>query len=152
MNTKLNRVIKFAIVYANCFLIDYLLGLLLMNVLLATVDDVSFAALAVLASVVGFLLATILNYILSFKFLYLFDDKSKKKYIFIAFIFLSITAFLINSLIVWIGVGTIYENYSSIHEKFSYNMIFTISKIFAAFLVTVYDAITRHILIEKIGH
>ena len=126
MKKLVKQIIKFGIVGASAFLIDYSILYILTEV---------FGIYYLYSSVISFSVSVIFNYILSIKWVF---DVSKKQTIkeFSTFIILSIIGLIINQLIMYIMV-----------EKVSIWYMF--SKIVSTIIVMVYNFITRKIFIEK---
>ena len=64
------RGVKFGFVGAVCFVIDYLIGLLVLNALVLWLSDTYFETASIVGSVIGFIISVTVNYILSFKFVF----------------------------------------------------------------------------------
>ena len=141
--------IKFGLVGAICFVIDYLIGLIVLNVLMAVLSADYFEMASVVGSVVGFTISVVVNYILSFKFVFERKDDLDRRAEFVIFVLLSIIGLLINSLIIWIAVGPIYGSSGFLQEHAGYNLVYTGAKIIATAVVMVYNFVTRKIFLEK---
>ena len=126
MNKLVKQIIKFGIVGASAFLIDY-------SILYILTDF--FGIYYLYSSIISFIVSVIFNYILSIKWVF---DVSKKQTIkeFSTFILLSIIGLIINQVIMYIMV-----------EKA--NIWYMFSKIVSTIIVMVYNFITRKIFIEK---
>lgn len=126
MDKLVKQIIKFGIVGASAFLIDYSILYILTEF---------FEIYYLYSSVISFSVSVIFNYILSIKWVF---DVSKKQTIkeFSTFIILSIIGLIINQLIMFVMV-----------EKASIWYMF--SKIVSTIIVMVYNFITRKIFIEK---
>lgn len=99
-----------------------------------------------IALIISFAFSTILNYLLSLKFVFNSNKNNKKKE-FIIFVVLSIIGLGINEICMYIGINLIYNYISFICSKeFAENYLF---KFAATGIVMVYNFITRKILIEK---
>ncbi len=149
MQKLIEQLIKFGFVGAVCFVIDYLVGLIVLNLLMAAFSAESFEAASVLASALGFVISVTVNYILSFKFVFERKDDLNRRTEFLIFVLLSIVGLLINSLIIWIAVGPVYESSSFLQENTGYNIVYTGAKIAATAIVMVYNFVTRKIFLEK---
>ena len=149
MKKLINQIIKFGAVGFLCFLIDWVIGLVVMKILVAIMGSEVFEAASVIGSILGFAISVIVNYILSMNFVFERKQDMDRKAEFVIFIVLSIIGMGINSLIIWIGVGPIYQNSSFLQETFGYGMMYTGAKVFATAVVMVYNFITRKIFLEE---
>ncbi len=149
MQKLIEQLIKFGFVGAVCFVIDYLIGLLLLNILMASLSAEYFETASVLASVVGFVISVTVNYLLSFKFVFERKKDLDKRAEFLIFVLLSLVGLFINSLIIWIAVGPIYGSSSFLQAHAGYNMVYTAAKIAATAIVMVYNFVTRKLFLEK---
>lgn len=143
------QIIKFSFVGAICFIIDYLIGIAILNILMVLLPKMSLEFASVVGATVGFIVSVIANYILSFKFVFERREEIDRRTEFGIFILLSIVGLLINALIMWITVGLIYRNSGFLRENFGYNMIYSIAKIVATAIVMIYNFVTRKIFLEK---
>lgn len=149
MKKLVDQMIKFGLVGAICFVIDYLIGLIVMNIVLVVLSADYFEVASVVGSVVGFSVSVIVNYILSFKFVFARKENLNKKVEFIAFLILSIIGLLLNSFLIWIVVGPIYSANIFLQENIGYNLIYTGAKVFATAVVMVYNFVTRKMFLEQ---
>ena len=143
------RGVKFGFVGAVCFVIDYLIGLLVLNALMLLLSDAYFEIASIVGSVIGFIISVTVNYILSFKFVFERKQDLNKRTEFIIFVLLSIIGLLINSLIIWLAVGPIYRNSEFLQGNAGYNTIYSGAKIMATAVVMIYNFVTRKIFLEK---
>lgn len=88
-----------------------------------------------LASTISFCVSVIVNYLLSMTFVFKSKNQSKLKE-FVIFVFLSIGGLCLNQLILWIGIKFI-------------SVYYLIVKLFAMVFVTIYNFVTRKILLES---
>ena len=70
------QIVKFGIVGVISFGIDYVTGLIVLNLVMALTSSSYFEAASLIGSVAGFTVSVIANYILSFKFV--FERKEEK--------------------------------------------------------------------------
>lgn len=126
MKKLLVQILRFGLVGFFCFFIDY--GIL---VFLTEIIGLYY----LISSGLSFVVSVIVNYILSF--LYVFetgtDNKWKK---FLAFVLLSTVGLGINQLIMWF-CGDIL------------NIYYMISKVVATAIVMIYNFITRKLILER---
>ena len=131
----IKQIFKFGIVGVICFIFEYIMYRLFK----------SFMSLYI-ALVISFTLSTILNYLLSLKFV--FDSKrTNKKKEFIVFVILSIGGLLLNEICMYLGVEIIYAYIANfISKSFAENYSF---KFITTGIVMVYNFITRKLFLEK---
>jgi len=125
MNKLFKQIIKFGIIGGMAFLIDY-------SLLYVFTDILGIHYL--ISSIISFTVSVIFNYILSIK--WVFNVSENKKNTFIFFITFSIIGLLINQIIMYVGVDII-------------NIYYMITKIFATFIVMIFNFVTRKIFLEK---
>lgn len=149
MKKLFEQIVKFGIVGVICFGIDYVTGLVVLNLIMGVTSRSYFETASVVGSVAGFIVSVIVNYILSFKFVFERKEDLNKKVEFIIFVILSLIGMLLNSFLIWIVVGPIYSGSASLQQHIGYNLIYTIAKVFATAVVMVYNFITRKIFLEQ---
>ena len=88
-----------------------------------------------LSSAISFLLSTVLNYVLSMSFVFKGKTGNKTKE-FVLFLLLSLSGLLVNQFIMWLGTQFFVWHYIAV-------------KLFAVCFVTVYNFVTRKILLEN---
>ena len=143
------QIVKFGIVGVISFGIDYVTGLIVLNLVMALTSSSYFEAASLIGSVAGFTVSVIANYILSFKFVFERKEEMNKKVEFITFVVLSLIGMLLNSFLIWIVVGPIYGGNVALQQKIGHNLIYTIAKVFATAIVMVYNFVNRKIFLEK---
>lgn len=112
------QIVKFGIVGFISFGIDYVTGLIVLNLVMALTSSSYFEMASLVGSVAGFTVSVIANYILSFKFVFERKEDLNKKVEFITFVVLSLIGMLLNSFLIWIVVGPIYrETYKRLFNK-----------------------------------
>lgn len=140
MKKLMNQILKFGVVGALAFLIDYGVFTVLANVL-----HVHY----LIANVCGFVLSLIFNYLMSMKFVFERKENADKRKEFVTFAILSVIGLGINELIILGCVDGIYLNSTLLQEQFSIGIAKQIGKIIATGIVMVYNFISRKIFIEK---
>ena len=127
MNRTGNQVFRFLVTGIICFFIDYLSLILLTEV---------FHLHYLLSSAISFSISVIANYVMSVK--YVFDVKNSKSGVenFFVFVVLSIIGLLITQAIMYFGTECFYVS--------SF-----IVKIFATFVVMIFNFITRKVYLER---
>ena len=149
MKKLLEQIMKFGIVGVICFFIDYIIGLIGMNIALRILGEGSFAAASTIGSILGFTVSVVCNYILSFKFVFQRKENMDRRAEFIIFLILSIIGLGINSLIVWSFTGPIYSSLAWLRSLLDYNMAYTGGKVIATAVVMVYNFVTRKKFLEQ---
>ena len=142
---------KFGAVGFLCFFIDYLVGLVVLQIVLAigVFGENSFSMGSQIGSALGFTVSVIVNYILSFKFVFERKEDMNRKAEFVIFIILSVIGLGLNQVIMWTCTVLIYNNVEWIQQLLGYSLAFTAAKIVATAIVMVYNFITRKIFLEK---
>lgn len=143
------QIMKFGFVGAVCFLVDYLIGLVVMNIVLKLGGEQIFEIASMAGSALGFTVSVIINYILSFKFVFERKEDMNRKAEFVAFLVLSVIGLGLNQLIIWVCVGPVYTNVGFLRSLLDYNLAYTGAKVIATAIVMVYNFITRKIFLEK---
>lgn len=122
------QIVKFGLVGAIAFVIDYGLMVLLTEV---------FNIYSLISAAISFTVSVIFNYIASVKWVFDVDnEKNSKSKQLIVFIILSVIGLIINELIMWV-----------MDVKFSIH--YMISKLVATFVVMVWNFITRKLFLEE---
>ena len=70
MKKLIEQMLKFGVVGFVCFFIDYLIGIIVLNIILHTAGEQFFELASMAGSALGFTISVIVNYILSFKFVF----------------------------------------------------------------------------------
>ena len=148
MKKLIDQIMKFGVVGIICFIIDWAIGVVIVKLGVAAAGDSSFAFFSQIGAVVGFTVSVIVNYILSFKFVFERKEDLNKKAEFVIFIILSVIGLGINSLIVWLCTVPLYNSVVWFHQ-FGYGLLYTAAKVLATAIVMVYNFITRKIFLEK---
>ena len=155
---------KFGLVGVFCFFVDYFLYLGA-NTLFSKADIASFvigfktgADVLKSASIpcylvsgfIGFAVSVVVNYILSFKFVFVRRDDMSRRKEFTIFLILSIIGMIINELCLYVGIDLIYMHWAWLQGimslAFAKNLFF---KFGATGIVMVYNFITRKIFLEQ---
>ena len=160
MNKLFQQIVKFGIVGGLCFLIDIGIYTLLCKI----------GVHYLIAGFFGFLISVVVNYILSFKFVFERKEDMDRRKEFVIFVVLSAGGMLINEVILYICMDVIYENWnglrslaenmeafgtdigSRIKDEFVLepNILASVaSKIVATGIVMFYNFVTRKKFLEK---
>ena len=148
MSKLIHQILRFGVVGVISFLIDYVVGLIVMNIALKIMGPDYFATASVIGSVFGFVISVIANYILSFKFVFQRKEDMDRREEFIIFVVLSLVGMGINSLIIWIFTGPVYAT-SGWVRGFDESLVYTGAKVIATAIVMVYNFVTRKIFLES---
>lgn len=149
MKKLLDQMIKFGFVGVVCFFIDYLIGLGIVHVMLKLMGDSVFKTASLIGSALGFTISVIVNYILSFMFVFERKEDMNRKTEFVIFIVLSVIGLGLNQLIIWICVGPVYTNFTWISNLLNHEFMYTFAKVLATAIVMVYNFVSRKIFLEK---
>ena len=139
MKKLINQIMKFGIVGALAFVIDYGVYTILANGL-----QINY----LIANICGFVLSLIFNYLMSMKFVFERKENADKKKEFVTFAILSVIGLGINELIIYGCVDGIYLNSAVLQEQFGLGLAKQAGKIIATGIVMVYNFISRKIFIE----
>lgn len=151
MKKLVEQIMKFGAVGFLCFFIDYLVGLVVLHIMLGVgvFGENSFSMGSQIGSALGFTVSVIVNYILSFKFVFERKEDMNRKAEFVIFIILSIIGLGLNQVVMWICTVLVYNNVEWIQKLLGYGLAFTVAKVIATAIVMVYNFITRKIFLEK---
>lgn len=149
MKKLIEQMLKFGLVGFICFFIDYLIGLITLNILLMIVGDTIFEAASMIGSALGFTISVIVNYILSFKFVFERKEDLNRKKEFVIFVILSLIGLGLNQIIIWVCVGPIYGGWTWLNQLLNYSLMYTLAKVIATAIVMVYNFVSRKIFLEK---
>lgn len=132
LNSKLGQqILKFGAVGFLCFFIEYVLLILIKEVLGWNV---------ILANTIAFTVSAVVNYILSIVFVFDTDKKANKGKQFLIFFLLAVGGLIINNIVLKLGTLVL--------DTF-WSRSYIIVKPFATGVVMVYNFITRKLFIEK---
>lgn len=143
------QMMKFGMVGVICFGIDYVIGIVVLNIILKLGGEQLFETASMAGSALGFTVSVIINYILSFKFVFERKEDMNRKAEFVVFIILSVIGLGLNQLIIWVCVGPVYSNVAFLRRLLNYNLAYTGAKVIATAIVMVYNFVTRKIFLEK---
>lgn len=149
MKKLIEQALKFGVVGIVCFFIDYVIGIVVLNILMYMFGAEYFQKASIISSALGFTISVIANYILSFKFVFERKEDMNRKAEFVVFLILSIIGLGLNTLIIWICTGPIYSNIQWLQKVLNETLAYTGAKIIATGIVMVYNFVTRKIFLEK---
>ena len=121
-----HQLFRFSMVGVSCFGIDY--GLM---IFFTEFTSMSYF----LSSGLSFTIATLINYLLSMRFVFRGKEDMNRLTELIIFVVLSVIGLGLNQMIMWIIVEQIHIHYM-------------LAKIFSALIVTIYNFISRKIFLE----
>ncbi len=151
MKNLFAQIMKFGVVGVICFVIDYIIGLSIMNIIVKLGGDPLFKLASMTGSALGFTVSVIINYILSFKFVFERKEDMDRRKEFAAFLILSVIGLGLNLLIIWICVGPVYSGITVLQRILNYDLAYTSAKAIATAVVMVYNFVTRKMFLEKKG-
>lgn len=149
MKKLFQQLLKFGLVGFICFFIDYLISIITLNVILGIFGEQYFEMASMAGSALGFTISVIVNYILSFKFVFERKEDMNRRAEFVIFVVLSVIGLGLNQFVIWVCVGPIYRGIVLLQQLLNYNLVFTAAKIIATGIVMIYNFITRKIFLEK---
>lgn len=149
MKQLISQIMKFGVVGVVCFFVDYIIGLIVLNIILTLGSDSLFELGSMAGSALGFIISVIVNYVLSFKYVFARKEDMNRKAEFVIFVVLSVIGLGLNQLIIWVCVGPIYSHIAWLKQLLNYNLAFTVAKVIATGIVMIYNFITRKIFLEQ---
>lgn len=149
MKKLFEQILKFGAVGFICFFIDYLIGIVTLNILMAIVGKEFFETASLISSALGFTISVIVNYILSFKFVFARKEDMNRKAEFVIFLVLSLIGLGLNQLIIWVCVGPVYSNVAWIKTLLNESLAYTGAKVLATAIVMVFNFVTRKMFLEQ---
>lgn len=125
MKKLVEQIMKFGAVGFLCFFIDYLVGLVVLHVMLGVgvFGENSFSMGSQIGSALGFTVSVIVNYILSFKFVFERKEDMNRKAEFVIFIILSVIGLGLNQVVMWICTVLVYNNVEWIQKLLGLSLI-----------------------------
>ncbi len=129
MKKLIEQIMKFGVVGAVAFVIDYGLLALLTEV---------FAINYLVSATVSFTASVVFNYVASMRYVFTHKDGLSRRREFAIFVTLSVIGLLINNFCMWAGVELL-----GIH--------YLVTKIGATFIVMVWNFVTRKIFLDAGG-
>lgn len=145
MNKLLEQIIKFGLVGALCFVIDFAV----------TMGLTVFGLHHLAAAFFGFVISVIINYLLSFKFVFQHRDHLDRRKEFFIFLILSVIGLGINEILIYLSVDVLYEQVilpdqnGWLNGLLTYELAVAAGKVFATGVVMIYNFVTRKIFLEK---
>ncbi|MBR1691904.1 MAG: GtrA family protein [Lachnospiraceae bacterium] len=140
MEKLIKQFIKFGAVGIFCFFIDYFTFKISSSLL---------GIHYVIASILGFTISVIVNYILSMKFVFEGKEDMSRRREFVIFVILSLIGLGLNTLILYICIDGIYMHSELLTDWLARDTAESLGKLGATAIVMVYNFITRKIFLEK---
>lgn len=139
MKKLFDQLIKFGLVGAFCFVIDFTI----------TVGMNRIGVNYLIAAFFGFVISVTVNYVFSFKFVFKRKENLDRRAEFMIFLILSVIGLGINELIMYLCVDLVYYQQAWLQEKIIENTAVIAAKIIATAVVMVYNFVTRKLFLEK---
>ena len=149
MNNLWQQIVKFGIVGVICFFIDMIVGFVVMKILVIIAGEEFFTIASVIGNAFGFAVSVVVNYILSFKFVFERKEDLDRRAEAVIFLILSLIGLGLSSLIMWLGVDVIYGNIAVLRKIINNDFMYALTKIVATGIVMVYNFVSRKIFLEK---
>ncbi|MBE6480137.1 MAG: GtrA family protein [Olsenella sp.] len=124
MDGLVQQILKFGVVGALAFLVDY--GVLMLL-------NVGFGVNPVLAAGISFTVSVIFNYLASMRYVFKHRDDLSRSRELVIFVVLSLVGLAINELIIWGGTSLLGET----------PLMVTVTKVFATAVVMVWNFVSR---------
>ncbi len=140
MKNLINQILKFGIVGAFCFLIDFGITTGFTNLL---------GIHYLISKFLGFVVSAVVNYLLSIKFVFTQKKEMDKKKEFTVFLILSAFGLLINEIVMYICIDGIYAHSNELKALISDGNMVAISSVVATGIVMVYNFISRKLFLER---
>ncbi len=148
MNKLMEQIMKFGVVGVVCFLIDFVITMVV-STLLRTGAGLDTGAAALIGAFFGFTISVIINYLLSMKYVFTRKEDMDRRKEFVIFTVLSLIGLGIHEVIIMLCIDVIYENWVWLNSWLSPTLATAGGKIFATGIVMVYNFITRKKFLEQ---
>lgn len=146
MKELLTQIIKFGFVGGLCFLIDFVITMVVYQILKIAIP---ISAASTIGGFFGFTVSVVVNYLLSMKFVFERKEDMSRKKEFTIFVILSIIGLGINELVIWFCTSVIYSGSQTLQNVISDTLCVAVAKVIATAIVMVYNFVTRKIFLEK---
>lgn len=140
MKQLLEQIIKFGVVGAFCFLIDFGITMGLTNLI---------GVHYLVSKFLGFVISAIVNYLLSIRFVFTHKKDMDKRKEFIVFLILSAIGLGINEIVMYGCVDGVYRHSNALKALLNEDMMIAVSTIIATGVVMVYNFISRKLFLER---
>ena len=139
MINLIKQFLKFGVVGAICFVIDF--------TLYTTLNFLGCPYL--ISGIISFVVSVVVNYLLSMKFVFERREDISRRREFIVYVILSTIGLGLNELILYICVDIIYKNWNFLQEIYNDRWSEIIAKVIATGIVMIYNFVSRKIFLEK---
>ncbi len=140
MKNLLNQILKFGIVGLFCFFIDFGITTGLANFL---------GVHYLFSKFLGFVISSVVNYLLSIKFVFTKKKEMDQKKEFTIFLILSAFGLAINEAVMFLCIDVVYKNSAPLQGLISDSLMVSIGAIVATGVVMVYNFISRKLFLER---
>jgi putative flippase GtrA len=144
----MEQIMKFGVVGVVCFLIDFVITMVV-STLLRSVAGMDTGTAALIGAFFGFTISVIINYLLSMKYVFTRKEDMDRRKEFVIFTILSLIGLGIHEVIIMVCIDVIYENWMWLNSWLSPTLATAGGKIFATGIVMVYNFITRKKFLEQ---
>jgi putative flippase GtrA len=144
----MEQIMKFGVVGVVCFLIDFVITMVV-STLLRNAAGMETGAAALIGAFFGFTISVIINYLLSMKYVFVRKEDLDRRKEFVIFTILSLIGLGIHEVIIMLCIDVIYENWMWLNSWLSPTLATAGGKIFATGIVMVYNFITRKKFLEQ---
>lgn len=146
MKALLAQIIKFGFVGGLCFLIDFVITMVVYQLLK---NAIPISTASTVGGFFGFTISVVVNYLLSMKFVFERKEDMSRKKEFTIFVILSIIGLGINELVIWFCTSVVYSGSEALQKAVSDTLCVAAAKVIATAIVMVYNFVTRKIFLEK---
>lgn len=148
MSKLMEQIMKFGVVGVVCFLIDFVITMVV-STLLRSGAGMDTGTAALIGAFFGFTISVIINYLLSMKYVFTRKEDMDRRKEFVIFTILSLIGLGIHEVIIMVCIDVIYENWMWLNSWLSPTLATAGGKIFATGIVMVYNFITRKKFLEQ---
>ena len=148
MSKLMEQIMKFGVVGVVCFLIDFVITMVI-STLLRNGAGMETGTAALIGAFFGFTISVIINYLLSMKYVFTRKEDMDRRKEFVIFTILSLIGLGIHEVIIMLCIDVIYENWMWLNSWLSPTLATAGGKIFATGIVMVYNFITRKKFLEQ---
>jgi len=148
MNKLMEQIMKFGVVGVVCFLIDFVITMVV-STLLRNGAGMDTGTAALIGAFFGFTISVIINYLLSMKYVFTRKEDMDRRKEFVIFTILSLIGLGIHEVIIMVSIDVVYENWIWLKSWLSPTLATAGAKIFATGIVMIYNFITRKKFLEQ---
>ena len=150
-NRLLAQIAKFGLVGVICFIIDYVIYRVMMNLVFeATGLAASVPGYIYISAAVSFTVSVVVNYLLSMRYVFTRREDIARSREFTVFLVLSVIGLLVNEICMFVGMDIIYGGWKWLQGIMSFDFAKDwFFKFGATGVVMVYNFITRKLFLEQ---